>query len=70
MANEPMKIGDSVTIDGTSYKITAEEGDFMGQWPNCDVPDCENKSCLRLKSTKCYPHTMQARTRREGGGRK
>ena len=27
-------------------------------WPNCSVPDCPYKSCLALRSDKCYPHTM------------
>jgi hypothetical protein len=26
-------------------------------WPNCAVPDCPNKCCLRLRSEFCYPHT-------------
>jgi hypothetical protein len=28
-----------------------------GVWPNCSVPDCENKACLRL-GAKCWPHTV------------
>jgi hypothetical protein len=27
-------------------------------WPNCIVTGCPNKCCLRLRSDKCYPHTM------------
>lgn len=30
----------------------------LRDWPNCEVPDCPNKACLRLDSDKCYPHTM------------
>jgi hypothetical protein len=30
----------------------------MGEWPNCSVPDCPNKSCLHLASDKCWPHTV------------
>jgi hypothetical protein len=26
-------------------------------WPDCPVPGCPNKVCLRLKSPYCYPHT-------------
>lgn len=27
-------------------------------WPRCVVAGCENRSCLRLGSSKCYPHTL------------
>lgn len=27
-------------------------------WPMCAVPGCGNRSCLRLNSVKCYPHTL------------
>jgi hypothetical protein len=30
----------------------------MGEWPNCAVPDCPNKTCLHLSSDKCWPHTV------------
>lgn len=30
-------------------------------WPLCAVAGCANKSCIRLKSDKCHPHTMQDR---------
>lgn len=26
-------------------------------WPKCAVPACQNKSCLRLNSIYCWPHT-------------
>ena len=26
-------------------------------WPKCAIPACENKSCLRLSSIYCWPHT-------------
>lgn len=26
-------------------------------WPNCAVLGCTNKSCLRLHSKYCWPHT-------------
>lgn len=26
-------------------------------WPKCAVPVCQNKSCLRLNSIYCWPHT-------------
>ena len=32
----------------------------VDDWPNCIVPDCPNKCCLRLKSDKCWPHTVGA----------
>ena len=35
--------------------------DIDGQiwtWPDCSEPDCTNKSCLRLDSDKCYPHSL------------
>lgn len=31
----------------------------LGSWPNCTVPDCENKACLKFGSAKCYPHTLE-----------
>ena len=33
-------------------------GDRVIEWPDCIVPGCPNKCCLRLRSDKCYPHTM------------
>lgn len=27
-------------------------------WPDCVVPGCRRKCCLRLHSRKCYPHTL------------
>ncbi len=27
------------------------------EWPECAIPGCENKSCLRLNSPNCHPHT-------------
>lgn len=30
----------------------------LSWWPNCSVPDCPNKVCLRLYSDKCWPHTV------------
>lgn len=27
------------------------------EWPKCAVPACQNKSCLRLRSRYCWPHT-------------
>lgn len=29
-------------------------------WPDCIVPGCTNKCCLRLNSDKCWPHTTGA----------
>ncbi len=26
-------------------------------WPDCAVPECPNKCCLRLNSKYCWPHT-------------
>ncbi len=26
-------------------------------WPKCAIPVCQNKSCLRLGSIYCWPHT-------------
>lgn len=26
-------------------------------WPNCAIPGCPNKCCLRLESKYCHPHT-------------
>lgn len=31
----------------------------LDDWPNCTVPDCGNKACLRFNSEKCYPHTLE-----------
>jgi hypothetical protein len=30
----------------------------LKNWPNCKITGCKNKSCLRLNSIYCYPHTM------------
>lgn len=30
----------------------------LDKWPNCPIPDCPNKICLRLRSDKCCPHTV------------
>ena len=35
-------------------KAVLSEEDFVA-WPNCSVPDCENK--VTHYSDKCYPHT-------------
>lgn len=40
---------------GNSNYMTQEEWDA---WPNCSVTGCVNKCCLRLHSTRCYPHTL------------
>jgi hypothetical protein len=50
--------------------MSDEEGDIVypavvgfdpvSDWPNCEVADCPNKSCLRLGSAKCWPHTVGA----------
>jgi hypothetical protein len=34
--------------------MTKEEFD---RWPKCAVPACANKSCLRLSSKYCWPHS-------------
>ena len=28
------------------------------EWPNCKIAGCQNKSCLRLSSEYCHPHTL------------
>ena len=30
----------------------------LENWPDCAVKGCKHKSCLRLKSIYCYPHTL------------
>lgn len=35
-----------------------EQSERIQDWPNCSVPDCPNKICIRLHSGKCWPHTM------------
>lgn len=27
------------------------------RWPKCAISACRNKSCLRLRSKYCWPHT-------------
>lgn len=27
-------------------------------WPPCAIPGCQNRSCLRLNSKYCHPHTL------------
>ena len=29
-------------------------------WPDCLVPGCANKSCRKLESELCHPHTREA----------
>lgn len=38
-------------------KYGAVSPEALAMWPNCAVPDCPNKSSLRLGSDKCHPHT-------------
>ena len=28
------------------------------EWPGCAIPGCQNKSCRRLNSKYCHPHTL------------
>ena len=43
--------------------MSAEEADSkpcdrcFAAWPKCAVSSCQNKSCLRLNSIYCWPHT-------------
>jgi len=30
----------------------------MWHWPFCIVAGCHRRSCLSLKSERCYPHTL------------
>lgn len=32
-------------------------GTCFDKWPKCAIPACQNKSCLRLNSKFCWPHT-------------
>ena len=32
--------------------------EVLDAWPNCAVPDCQNKVCCRFESIYCYPHTF------------
>lgn len=34
-------------------ELTPEEDAI---WPNCQVPDCQNKACLGLSNEECFPH--------------
>lgn len=29
----------------------------LNEWPDCPVEGCENKICLSLNSSMCFPHT-------------
>lgn len=29
----------------------------LGAWPNCNLPDCENKATLWMPSGRCFPHS-------------
>jgi len=44
----------SLAENGTCEEIAQ----VLGEWPNCAVPDCEYKACLRLSSPLCYAHTL------------
>ena len=36
----------------------SDEGPFVDElaaWPNCTVPDCENKACLWAGTGRCHP---------------
>ncbi len=40
-------MSDYIMIDGVSR-----------YWPMCIIKGCANRSCLRLNSPRCYPHTL------------
>ena len=31
-------------------------------WPMCPIKGCQNRICLRLESSYCYPHTGSGKT--------
>ena len=41
---------------GGACWVEDERGVFW--WPFCAVDGCPNRCCLRLNSSKCYPHTL------------
>lgn len=42
---------------GTATNDSALCEPCLTAWPKCAIPACLNKSCLRLKSIYCWPHT-------------
>lgn len=41
------------------YELEAEFKRTHGyDWPNCEIADCENKSCVPFR--RCYPHLPPA----------
>jgi hypothetical protein len=37
--------------------VLGSDGGFYC-WPMCIVPGCGNRSCMKLGSPRCYPHTI------------
>ena len=36
----------------------ADHARNLGDWPNCSIPDCQNKANLWLGRGKCYPCSL------------
>jgi hypothetical protein len=45
-------------IEGIDYPSPEQ----LARWPDCKIPGCPNKSCIRLSSEFCYPHTKSGKT--------
>lgn len=39
--------------------VEDEEWNTEHEGPNCPVPGCKNKACLRLRADKCFPHALE-----------
>jgi len=35
-------------------------------WPNCTIPDCQNKACVGLTDYLCFPHYFKLPMDSEG----
>ena len=62
--HQPFRAGDAEDSDDEGVPICPEcYAKRIEEWPNCEVPDCQYKSCLALNSPRCYPHTVGERLR-------
>lgn len=47
--------GNSCVVGG----IDPTDPHALDDWPNCSIPDCENKVCTWATATLCFPHSEE-----------
>jgi hypothetical protein len=60
-------------MDHVAEQFDAGDGDQLTdfreangyEWPNCDVPDCENKACVWAGTGRCHPCSVRLVGREE-----